>query len=272
MIAFGHLILRGTILHPASDWILPAGVWTVAWILSGEGYLIGTGMTRGLREGETLVAAGNSNLYLRAASIGEFKIKYFIVRPPLLDGILTVAEGQILDRTASRVETLFVFAANDPISQKMSRLVRQSSRDALLVRGSLVQVWTQAISKLLIFPSAEPGQKLRDRFRRLVAQLPEAELATNSMGSLAEMLSCSERHFRRLFRAEFGVSLRSRQIELRLRRAHRLLQGTDLPLVEVACESGYSNIRLFNSAFSRRFGMTPIECREGQGSVPVTES
>ena len=46
--------------------------------------------------------------------------------------------------------------------------------------------------------------------------MTEAELAEASLTHLAAQVHCSERHFSRLFREEFGVLLRSRQIELRL--------------------------------------------------------
>src|SRR6185312_2620775 len=103
--------------------------------------------------------------------------------------------------------------------------------------------------------------KLRERFRRLVGQMTEAELSECSLAELAAQLHCSERHFSRLFREEFGVPLRARQIELRLQRARQLLTEADSKIINVAYDSGYRHLGLFNTMFKKRFGVTPSEWR-----------
>jgi len=55
--------------------------------------------------------------------------------------------------------------------------------------------------------------------------------------------------------------VRSRQTELRLLKARQLLSDSTAKIIEVAFESGYRNLSLFNSLFKRRFGVTPSECR-----------
>jgi hemolysin activation/secretion protein len=92
--------------------------------------------------------------------------------------------------------------------------------------------------------------------------MSEAELATRSLTQLAEELHCSERHFSRLFREEFHISLRSRQTELRLQRARQLLAESDAKIISVAYESGYRHLGLFNAMFKRRFGVTPSQWRQ----------
>ena len=81
-----------------------------------------------------------------------------------------------------------------------------------------------------------------------------------SLTELAGQLHCSERHFSRLFREEFNISLRARQTELRLQRARQLLTESDAKIINVAYESGYRHLGLFNALFKRRFGVTPSQC------------
>jgi hemolysin activation/secretion protein/AraC-like DNA-binding protein len=132
----------------------------------------------------------------------------------------------------------------------------------------LLQLWSQAVAGVLnLPPAADHSQKLRERFRQLVAQIPDAELATRSLPELAGQLHCSERHFSRLFREEFGVPLRARQTELRLLRARQLLADGSAKIINVAYESGYHHLGLFNAMFKRRFGVTPSEWR--QQNLPV---
>ena len=92
--------------------------------------------------------------------------------------------------------------------------------------------------------------------------MPEAELSQCSLRDLAGQLNCSERHFSRLFREEFGVPFRARQIELRLLHARQLLANSDDKIINVAYDSGYRHLGLFNVMFKKRFGVTPSEWRQ----------
>jgi AraC-like DNA-binding protein len=105
------------------------------------------------------------------------------------------------------------------------------------------------------------SNKMRDRIRQSVGQMFEAEFASSSLGELAARVHCSERHFSRLFREEFGVPLRTRQIELRLQRARQLLADQDAKIINVAYDSGYRHLGLFNAMFKKRFGATPSQWR-----------
>jgi hemolysin activation/secretion protein/AraC-like DNA-binding protein len=98
----------------------------------------------------------------------------------------------------------------------------------------------------------------------------EAELSGSSLGELAGQLHCSERHFSRLFREEFGLPLRARQIELRLQRARQLLADSDAKVISVAYDSGYRHLGLFNAMFKKRFGVTPSEWRRKRDKWQVT--
>jgi two-component system response regulator YesN len=41
-----------------------------------------------------------------------------------------------------------------------------------------------------------------------------------------------------------------------------LLVGSDIRVVDVARESGYQSLALFNAMFKKRFGLTPSEYRQ----------
>ena len=58
------------------------------------------------------------------------------------------------------------------------------------------------------------------------------------------------------------MSFREKQAQVRLARAQELLATTESKVVEVALESGYQSLSLFNLMFKRRFGMTPARWRD----------
>ncbi|MFC5498066.1 DNA-3-methyladenine glycosylase 2 family protein [Caenimonas terrae] len=78
---------------------------------------------------------------------------------------------------------------------------------------------------------------------------------------LAARLGVSDRHVRRIFEAEFGVSPVQYLQTRRLLTAKQLLADTDLPVTQVALISGYGSVRRFNAAFAGHYGLNPTELR-----------
>ena len=238
--------------------------------MAGAGYCLQGGAAIALNAGDAFVAGPNTAAVIRASQLGVLKLEYFLVLPQYLNGVLTVTEWHQVERLAHpAVPRVLHFPANDPVAQKFMRLAALPRRDGLVTRAALLQLWATAVAGL--FTSAETpvaSNKLRERFRQLVSQISEAELAGSSLPALAEQLHCSERHFSRLFREEFGIPLRSHQTELRLQRAQQLLADANAKIITVAYESGYRHLGLFNAMFKKRFGVTPSEWRQQHVVTP----
>src|SRR5262249_1422772 len=67
----------------------------------------------------------------------------------------------------------------------------------------------------------------------------------------------SSRQIRRIVRNELGVAPIQLLLTRRLLLAKQLLTETTWPMTDVAFASGFSSLRRFNDAFSRRYGMQP---------------
>jgi AraC-like DNA-binding protein len=263
-----HLILQELVLRPSGEWTPESQGWTIARVAEGSGYWMQGGNALALNLGDGLVLAFNGGGQLRASQLGPLKLEWFTVQPQFLNGLLTVAEWHQLEMGHS---TPFIqhFTANEPIGQKFAHIANQTHSDGLTMRCALLQLWASAVSGLLAAPAADNAHanRLRERFRQVIGHMLEAKLSGSSLGELAGQLHCSERHFSRLFREEFGVPLRARQIELRLQRAQQLLADSDAKVINVAYDSGYRHLGLFNAMFKKRFGVTPSAWRQQNARV-----
>jgi AraC family transcriptional regulator of adaptative response / DNA-3-methyladenine glycosylase II len=85
--------------------------------------------------------------------------------------------------------------------------------------------------------------------------------AGSVLGQLAARLGVSDRHVRRIFEAEFGVSPLQYLQTRRLLTAKQLLADTDLPITQVALVSGFASVRRFNAVFSGHYGLNPTQLR-----------
>ncbi|MBI2771848.1 MAG: helix-turn-helix domain-containing protein [Burkholderiales bacterium] len=99
--------------------------------------------------------------------------------------------------------------------------------------------------------------------------------APPSVELLAARLGVSDRHVRRIFETQFGVSPVQYLQTRRLLTAKQLLADTDLPITQVALISGYASVRRFNAAFVEHYGLNPTQLRregsagtgQGQGTL-----
>lgn len=83
-----------------------------------------------------------------------------------------------------------------------------------------------------------------------------------SMAALAEHLGVSDRHLRRIFTAEHGVTPLQYLQTRRLLLAKQLLTDTRLPVAQVALASGFRSLRRFNAAFADSYRMSPSRLRQ----------
>ena len=114
-------------------------------------------------------------------------------------------------------------------------------------------------------PELAPGYAVVDANRRLAQAaaglMEDGRLAEANLAELAATLHVTDRHLRRVFQQEFGVSPVDYAQTQRLLLAKRLLTDTGLPIIEVAMASGFASLRRFNDLFRTRYRMTPGELR-----------
>ena len=92
--------------------------------------------------------------------------------------------------------------------------------------------------------------------------------AAPSVAGLAARLGVSDRHLRRVFEAELGVSPLAWLQTRRLLAAKQLLADTRLPIAQVALAAGFASLRRFNAAFAAHYRMSPTALRREGESAP----
>ncbi len=114
-------------------------------------------------------------------------------------------------------------------------------------------------------PELAPGISPVDRvsaLARKAALIMENECYHEGpVADLAALVGVSDRHLRRIFASEFGVSVAQHRQTRRLLLAKSLLADTDLPVTQIAFAAGFGSIRRFNALFSKTYRMPPSAMR-----------
>jgi AraC-like DNA-binding protein len=106
---------------------------------------------------------------------------------------------------------------------------------------------------------------LTPRALRRVRNHIDAHLTENiTLEALAEIAGLSRCHFARAFKQSVGTAPHAYLLQRRLESAERLLNETDLPLCQVALDSGFSDQSHFSSCFRRHFGESPRSFRRSR--------
>jgi len=91
--------------------------------------------------------------------------------------------------------------------------------------------------------------------------IEDRALDADGLEAVAARLGITDRHLRRAFGAEFGVSPVEYAQTQRLLLAKRLLTDTALPVTEIAFASGFGSLRRFNALFKQRYRLQPQQLR-----------
>jgi AraC family transcriptional regulator, regulatory protein of adaptative response / methylated-DNA-[protein]-cysteine methyltransferase len=103
-----------------------------------------------------------------------------------------------------------------------------------------------------------------DRALRLIIEEGALDGENGSVEALATRLGIGARHLARLFARHVGASPSQVAKTVRIQRAKRLLDQTNLPIAELALQAGFSSLRRINAVFAEVYGMPPTAIRRGR--------
>jgi transcriptional regulator GlxA family with amidase domain len=115
-----------------------------------------------------------------------------------------------------------------------------------------------------------PGQD-PELLRRLLRAKDRMDAASDEewpIRRLARVSGVSEFHFARSFRDAFGVPPHRYLLTRRIERAKALLRDTDLPIIEIALQTGWNSLGTFGRTFRDITGGSPSALRARERNAP----
>jgi AraC-like DNA-binding protein len=138
----------------------------------------------------------------------------------------------------------------------------------------LIGVLSDVREQIGRIPAAKQATRA-ELYKRLHIARDFIEAAADQPLTLAEVgraAALSPGHLQRSFRALFGHSPHAYATHVRLERAVALLLATELPLVDICTEIGFTSVPSFVALFKRRYGVTPHAYRVSRRSASQVPS
>ncbi|MFQ6110800.1 MAG: helix-turn-helix transcriptional regulator, partial [Nitrospinota bacterium] len=92
-----------------------------------------------------------------------------------------------------------------------------------------------------------------------------------SQDEVARVVGLSTSYLSRLFRREMGISFTEYLTSVRIAASKRLMETTDLPLLDIIHQVGYEDPSHFSKVFKRSEGLTPSGWRAKAKILPMEE-
>ncbi len=262
-----HLVIRDLSLLPGAEWQPSTASWLIVGIATGSAYWMQFPRNQELSQGSLLLIPNGVKGTIRSSQLAATTLRFFEINPDLLTGVLTIGEQRWLQQAASQdAPSCFRhFPFQSPPAERFMKICGTRSGSSLLLRLQLLLLFFEALGPGLrpkCLPDPAPDASARGRLVELLEQVSALELMKMDFAELAQKMCCTPRHLSRTFHEVVGVSFRQKQAETRLNRAQELLATTRSKVLDVALESGYQSLSLFNLMFKRRFGMTPAKYRK----------
>lgn len=257
-----HLVIREFSVLPGGEWMPRSSGWSVVQVGAGTGYWLQAQSSTELETGTLLLVAGAGQGRVRASQLNGLSLRAFNVIPARLTGLVNLGEQDFLKRAAGRGESRII-PPQHPVAAKMNETSAVWNEAGLPGRLALLQLFVEAFGREL--EQTAPGLKsadARERLQTFLRDTPPDALLEINFNELARLTHCTPRHLSRIFFDLVGMSFRDKRAEIRLARARELLATSQSKVVEVALESGYKSLSLFNLMFARRFGTSPGRWRQ----------
>lgn len=117
--------------------------------------------------------------------------------------------------------------------------------------------------------SANRDLKLLRRLLRARDHMDAVPHEAWPVSRLASVSGASQAHFARSFRDAFGIPPHRYLLTRRVERAVALLRDTDLPIIEIALQTGWNSIGTFGRVFRDVTGENPSELRRRMRVSPA---
>lgn len=239
-----------------------SGCLTVS--ISGESYIGNAG---------DVFVVSPGNLHLMGAQTGTvdyftflFPLKYISFRTDdmLNDKLLEpLNSGQLMisprvKGTAKELceQLIAIYVAKNNESESK---IKAQIKTKIILLQFILEMWKQGF----VIENDTSGRNMVEK--EMVSYVQQNFTGKISLKEFGEQFHLSEKYISRYFKEHFHIALSQYVTYLRLEHAKQLLQDTDIPITEVAMQSGYQNVSYFIRSFKKTYGVSPLKYKKGIG-------
>ncbi|MBE6643953.1 MAG: helix-turn-helix domain-containing protein [Ruminococcaceae bacterium] len=147
------------------------------------------------------------------------------------------------------------------------RLVEEyASEENPIARGAYMTTMVEQLVIIFLREYSNNGEPIHSAFlNRALEYLYLHFNESITVSDVAEHIGYTANYFNAVFKQSIGMPFRQYLREVRLNYASILLCSQDIPITEVAMESGFESSAHFSRSFHEKYGISPKEYRKDYG-------
>ncbi len=190
-----------------------------------------------------------------------------MIMAPLKSGRM-IFYTQVGKRMEDLGERLLMLYAGEEDKRKPVRILEQKTKeqelDSLSIQMETKAILCEFIQRMwknhFIIANDTSGRNATEK--EMISYIQENYANEISLKEFGAQFHLSEKYVSRYFKEHFHITLSQYVNHLRLEHARQLLQETQLPVTEVALQSGYPNVSYFIRSFKKMYGVSPLKYRK----------
>lgn len=132
----------------------------------------------------------------------------------------------------------------------------------LYIKASLLTILAVLSEYHLFTPTERTSDKRVEDIKAVLTYIKENYKEKIYISDLAGQVNLNEQYFCRFFKKAIGRTPMEYINEYRIKQTRRLLEETDMSVMEVCLECGYNNLGNFLREFRKQTGTTPLQYRK----------
>ena len=248
--------------------------WQLTWVREGRGQLLVGDYLGRFEPGDMFLFSAHMPHVFRSdaeyfdpntgkSSLG---LTLFFDFEALGKGLLEVEEFSSLKQWLQKTKGSFVLKGEVKllIEKRLSQFPDSSGLAKVLAALDILRGF-QEIKELVplnrLIPQRDFSETEGKRMGQVMSFILSNSQSQISLQEVAAMANLSKEAFCRFFKARTGKTFTEFLNQVRVHTATKLLQETDLPISQIAFESGFQNLSYFNRIFKKIHGQSPKDFR-----------
>lgn len=165
------------------------------------------------------------------------------------------------------VNTPFTTSANFYISELFLLISIENFYNNKNKEITLQYLFRILFNKLKESFSSDSASLLETSIMQLRLNIQSNPGAPWNVTQMAKFLYISPRHLQKLYQKQFGLSCMSDVINNRILLARNLLKDTNMSIIQISIQCGYSSAEHFSRQFKKHTGLSPKKYREHSRNI-----
>ena len=141
-------------------------------------------------------------------------------------------------------------------NKKTESIITAQIKTKIILLQFILEMW----EKGFVIENDKSGRNTIEK--EMISYIQQNFMEKISLKEFSEQFHLSEKYISRYFKEHFHITLSQYITHLRLEHAKQLLQDTDIPVTEIAMQSGYQNVSYFIRSFKKTYGVSPLKYRK----------